>query len=75
MSREIAVFLADILIELQQARAKFPKQSRITTALALVEEVGEVAKAILQDLPEEELYKECIQTAVMALRIMNDTTR
>lgn len=59
----------EILAELQNARTKFPG-SRVT-GLAMVEEVGEVAKAIISE-SRDAVRKECVQTAVMAMRIVLD---
>jgi len=66
-------FLDAVREELARARHKFPEQSRLTTALALVEEVGELAQAILQGAPESRVEAEAVQVAVMALRVVNDT--
>lgn len=66
-------FLKLVTAELERARSKFPKQSRETTILALVEEVGEVAQAYLQGRSEEDYRKECVQSAVMAIRCALDT--
>lgn len=60
-------FLADVRKEAQRARVKFPSDGNPTT-LALFEEAGEVAKAVLQEEPEA-VYKEAVQLAAMALRL------
>jgi NTP pyrophosphatase (non-canonical NTP hydrolase) len=65
--------------ELQQAREKFPDQDAETTILALVEEVGEIAKAFLQYRHEikkgrtvQDIQAEAIQVAAMAIRVCCD---
>lgn len=60
------VFLRDVERELSRARDKFPSSEGCMTALT--EEVGELAKAML-DEPGERIYKEAVQTAVMAARV------
>ena len=49
-----------------QARAKFPDSYGVMCALT--EEVGEVAKAYM-DEPLSEVYKEAVQVAAMAARL------
>jgi NTP pyrophosphatase (non-canonical NTP hydrolase) len=73
------MFWRDVIAELQRARAKFPQQDSVTTALALTEEVGELARDVLQQRFESkkyrgyaELRKEAVQTAVMAIRVALD---
>ena len=73
------MFWRDVINELQKARAKFPTQDGVTTCLALTEEVGELARDVLQQRFESanyrgysELRKEAIQTAVMAIRVALD---
>jgi len=68
MSPEEAL-CADILAELQRARAKFPGQN--VTFAALVEEVGELATATFEESAER-VRKEAIQVAVMAMRMVLD---
>jgi hypothetical protein len=64
-----STFLANVEAELRRARAKFPGDRIMTIALA--EEFGELAKAVL-DEPSAQVYKEAIQTAVMAARVVID---
>lgn len=62
-------FMADVAAELDRARAKFPGDRIMTIALA--EEFGELAKAML-DEPGANVWKEAVQTAVMAARVAID---
>lgn len=64
-----ADFLHDVSLELERARAKFPGDN--VTFCALVEEVGELSKALFEE-PRENVRKEAIQVAVMAMRIVFD---
>lgn len=59
-------FLRDVKAEVVRARAKFPEPDAVMTALT--EEVGELAKALL-DEPWGRVYNEAIQVAAMALRV------
>lgn len=59
-------FVALVLNEVEFARRKFPSNKVLFAAL--VEEVGEVAKA-LQDETRERLISELVQVAAMALRL------
>lgn len=61
-----AAFLDEVMDELAFARNKFPGNE--LTMLALAEEFGEVAKALL-DEPWADLRKECVQLASMAIRL------
>ncbi|MDP1875673.1 hypothetical protein [Phenylobacterium sp.] len=65
----VDAFLAEVRAELIRARAKFPGDRIMTIALA--EEFGELAKAIL-DEPTANVRKEAVQTAVMAARVVLD---
>lgn len=58
--------VADIINELEKARAKFPSSEASMTAL--MEEVGELAKAYL-DEPRANIRAEAIQVATMAIRV------
>lgn len=59
-------FVALVLSEVEFARRKFPSNKVLFAAL--VEEVGEVAKA-LQDETRERVMSELVQVAAMALRL------
>ncbi len=61
--------LTEIRQELIRARAKFPGKN--VTFAAMIEEVGEVATAIFEE-PRENVRKEAVQLAVMAMRIVLD---
>lgn len=73
-------FLRDMKREVARARQKFPSQSVLITLAALTEEVGELAQAVLQynfereakHATAEKIYKEAVQTAVMAMRVALD---
>lgn len=58
-----------IIEGLQNARDKFP--SSTLSMAALTEEVGELAKALL-DSDSEHVCKEAIQVAVMAIRVLEE---
>lgn len=64
-------FCIDVLKEVELARAKFPHS--FCSGLALVEEVGELAQAMLKvaagKWPKERIREEAIQVAAMALRV------
>jgi NTP pyrophosphatase (non-canonical NTP hydrolase) len=66
---EIEKLFEDIEAELQRARNKFPGKN--VTFAALVEEVGELAKATFEE-PRANVRKEAIQVAVMACRMILD---
>jgi hypothetical protein len=59
----------DIQAELIRARAKFPGKN--VTFAALVEEVGELAKATFEESADR-VRKEAVQVAVMAMRMVLD---
>lgn len=61
--------LKAIKLELQHARQKFPGDN--ATFAALVEEVGEVGTAIMEQ-SRDEVKDECVQVAVMAIRLILD---
>jgi len=65
----VGKFLADVAAEIERARSKFPGDN--LTMIALMEEVGEVAKAALDESPEA-LRKEAVQVACMAARMALD---
>lgn len=56
--------------ELRRARAKFPGTALLT--VALVEEVGELARELLQNGNTEHARKEAIQVACVAMRIATE---
>lgn len=66
---ETEMLIQDILDELARARSKFPGKN--VTFAALVEEVGELAKATFEE-PRANVRKEAIQVAVMAMRMVLD---
>lgn len=61
--------VAEILDELNRARTKFPGDN--VTMLALMEEVGELAKATFEQ-SRAHVRKEAVQVAVMAMRVVLD---
>lgn len=61
----------DILMELNRARMKFPSTVTQPTVVALMEEVGELAKAAMEESPDR-VYREAVQVAVMAMRVVLD---
>jgi NTP pyrophosphatase (non-canonical NTP hydrolase) len=62
--------LQAISAECIKARHKFPN-NRLLLA-ALMEEVGELARALLQGKPKDEIDKEAIQVASVAVRIIEE---
>lgn len=68
-ARLTAELIGEIQDELARARAKFPGKN--VTFAALVEEVGELAKATFEE-PRENVRKEAVQVAVMAMRMVLD---
>lgn len=60
----------EIDAELSRARKAFASNAHMFAALT--EEVGEVARALLEGQAPAELRKECIQVAAMAIRIMEE---
>jgi NTP pyrophosphatase (non-canonical NTP hydrolase) len=58
-----------IVEELQSARSKFPSASK--SMCALTEEVGELAKALL-DESNERVVEEAVQVAVTAIRVATE---
>lgn len=75
----VDLFLYDIEIELDRARAKFPTQGVFVTLAALTEEVGELNQAILEYYQEPgkgitplDIRKEAVQCCVMAMRVIFD---
>lgn len=70
-SSEFEVYLS-IQKELERARTKFPQSTHTFTAL--VEEVGELGKALITQNNKRKHYvkEEAIQVAVMAIRLILD---
>ncbi|MEX3008590.1 hypothetical protein [Hoeflea sp. TYP-13] len=66
---EIDLLLEEIKHELARARTKFPGDN--VTMLALMEEVGELAKATFEET-RANVRKEAVQVAVMAIRVVLD---
>jgi len=60
----------EIDAEVARARAKFPQPN--PTYIALCEEVGEVAKALLEKRSYAEIRAEAIQVAAMAVRLIQE---
>jgi NTP pyrophosphatase (non-canonical NTP hydrolase) len=56
--------------EVMRARIKFPGNRFLLAALT--EEVGELAQAMLQRAPKDEIEKEAIQVAAVAIRILEE---
>lgn len=69
MTREQIAVVNEIMAELVRARAKFPGDN--VTMLALMEEVGELAKATFEE-SRAAVRKEAVQVAVMAIRVILD---
>lgn len=71
----------DITQELEKARAKFP--GKIYTFPALIEEVGELSQALMEQsrggnteqFNDNTVYKEGIQVIVMAIRLIEEGDR
>jgi len=61
--------IGDIEAEVRYAREKFPGDE--VTFAALVEEVGELATALIEE-SSDRIRKEAIQVAAMAIRIVLD---
>lgn len=65
---------AEVEAELNSARSKFPEGKHMMTALT--EEVGELAQALLDhdqgEQTNEQVFKEAIQVAAMAVRIASE---
>ena len=69
--------MCDITAELNRARGQFPGNEDMSHAL--IEEVGELSQALIQHKHEpgkgkthEDIYKEAIQVAVMAIRVASE---
>ena len=64
------ITVSAVCAEVIRARLKFPR-SRYLLA-ALTEEVGELARAILQGKDQDAIQREAIQVACVALRICEE---
>lgn len=64
-------FLADVEAEYKRATDKFPSNKKLDAAL--MEEVGELAKALLhiteKNASPQDVYAEAVQVATVAMRI------
>jgi NTP pyrophosphatase (non-canonical NTP hydrolase) len=65
-------FVSKLFEEVNRARQKFPDQDAATLFMALSEEKGEVAQAILQKRPAAEIKAEIVQVGAMALRLATE---
>lgn len=65
-----ALTMAEIAVEVAAARRKFP--SRRHLCVALMEEVGELAEALLESDNWEDVRSEAKQVACVAIRIMEE---
>lgn len=64
------ITIGAISAEVLKARTKFPDNKHLLAAL--VEEVGELAQAMLQDKPRDQIDREAIQVAWVAVRIIEE---
>jgi cell division inhibitor SulA len=64
------ITVCDIAEEVIRARDKFPSNRFLF--LALIEELGEVARAVLQKKPEHEVRLEWIQVAAVVVRLLEE---
>lgn len=62
--------IEDLASEVLRARAKFPSAHNLNAAL--MEEIGELASAQMQQLGSSEIRKEAIQVMAVAFRIMTE---
>lgn len=75
MASPDGIIISMIMGELDAARSQFPDSTHMLAAL--VEEVGEVAKALMehdrnQGTSVQEVMRECVQVATMAIRIATE---
>jgi NTP pyrophosphatase (non-canonical NTP hydrolase) len=61
---------SDVAEEVMRARAKFPSNEHLLAAL--MEEVGELAKALLEGESVERIRAEAAQVACVAVRIIEE---
>lgn len=64
------ITMTAIEAEVISARVKFPGSRFLLTAL--MEEVGELAGALLEDQDRDEIEKECIQVAAVGVRLCEE---
>lgn len=64
------ITMLSILAEVRRARAKFPGNEKLLAAL--MEEVGELAQAMLQRKDADEVRKEAVQVACVAVRLIEE---
>lgn len=69
MRPKVEEALRDVSCEITRARNKFPTNELLMVALA--EEVGELAKALMDESPDS-IYAEAIQVACVAIRIATE---
>ena len=76
---QVVLYQSGVERELARAREKFPQQGAFVTLAALMEEVGELAQAVLQKQFEPDrgrtyadILREAQQVAVMAMRLALD---
>lgn len=62
--------LNKVEVEVAKARGKFPGNHKLLAAL--VEEVGELAQAMLQKKAKSEIEKEAAQVACVAIRLLEE---
>lgn len=62
--------IQELVFEVNAARAKFPGNDHLTVALG--EEYGELCQAQLQRKSREEIRKEALQVACVAIRIYEE---
>jgi hypothetical protein len=63
-------FVGELIQEVERARTKHPGGKHLT--VALMEEVGELAKALLENEGSDRVREEAIQVACVALRIATE---
>jgi NTP pyrophosphatase (non-canonical NTP hydrolase) len=62
--------VSELRAEIARARAKFPNNRNLLAAL--MEEAGELARALLQEGNSEHAAQEALQTACVAMRIYEE---
>ena len=69
--------VADVLAERERQDAKWGEQNHPieTWMLILMEEVGEMSKAALENRPEDEVRSELVQVAAVALSMLESFDR